>query len=465
MQTKITERMTIIRPRLNDYYNIAFTQEEVDFAIPFLDEDIPLYVDPFLLWKSPSLQDQSLHTVVVNSFNHLGYLVKRQKEREAIEILIKASECAEVGLGQANNRKGKRIGEKIAGDILNLFRDIPQIKDSGFIHFEEIQLYVDQISKDRISDIACSFIKSFLIDFTIDQCSRHKIPRHKTHLQNVYDYRTNKFCEEDLDLPTNPETGEAILLVPKRWLRFVPWINYEDYYEGYFVKEPLHNEQVRPNRIEVLNFNRNNYDLVHVYIAQKERTIADCKNDPLFNPIPILSAKKKLAQIKKLPSGKTDNADSKYEDLVSSLMASLLYPHLDFATEQSRTESGVLIRDLIFYNSRSMDFLQDIYRDYLSRQIVMELKNVKEIEREHINQLNRYLADHFGKFGILVTRNPLPQAMHKNTIDLWSGQRKCIIALTDVDLELMVTVFESKQRLPIEVIKKKYIEFMRGCPS
>ncbi len=42
----------IVRPRLNDFHNLPFTQEQVDFAIPFLDEDIPLYLDPFLLWKS-----------------------------------------------------------------------------------------------------------------------------------------------------------------------------------------------------------------------------------------------------------------------------------------------------------------------------------------------------------------------------------------------------------------------------
>ena len=27
--------MTIVRPRLVDYYNVPITQEEVDFAIPF----------------------------------------------------------------------------------------------------------------------------------------------------------------------------------------------------------------------------------------------------------------------------------------------------------------------------------------------------------------------------------------------------------------------------------------------
>jgi hypothetical protein len=58
--------MAIIRPRLNDFHNLPFRQEEVDFAIPFLDEDIPLYVDPFLLWKIASQQDNALHTSIVH---------------------------------------------------------------------------------------------------------------------------------------------------------------------------------------------------------------------------------------------------------------------------------------------------------------------------------------------------------------------------------------------------------------
>ena len=142
-------------------------------------------------------------------------------------------------------------------------------------------------------------------------------------------------------------------------------------------------------------------------------------------------------------------------------MSSLLYPHLDFAKEQSRTDSGTQIRDVIFYNNRSFDFLSDIYDSYDSRQLVIELKNVKTLEREHINQLNRYLTDSFGRFGIIFTRNKVPKNIFQNTIDLWSGQRRCILVLDDNDLKLMGEVYESKQRLPIEVIKRKYIEFTR----
>ena len=121
--------------------------------------------------------------------------------------------------------------------------------------------------------------------------------------------------------------------------------------------------------------------------------------------------------------------------------------------------------NLIFYNNCSFPLLKELYDKYDCRQIVFEMKNVNEVSREHINQLNRYLSEQFGRFGIILTRNPLKKNIMRNTIDLWSGQRKCILCLTDEDVKLMVDVYESKQRDPMEVINKKYVEFIRMCPS
>ncbi len=453
--------MAFIRPRLNDYYDLPFTQEQVSFAIPLLDSDIPLYVDPFLLWKSPSQQDQALHTAMISSINRIGRIYVDGDEAKAIELLIRLSECPEVGLGTARNRKGKRIGKNLAREILSLFTAVPQIEHNGLQHLEIIPLLVGQVSKDRISDFSCNLLKSFLIDFTIDQCRQSTIPMTSVKLPDVFNYRAGKLQTEQLDLPVNLQTGLPLLLVPKRWLRHLPWINFDDYFRFAIADETM----AGLGRIEVLNYNRQNYDMVLAYIAQKERTQIDCRNDPLFKQIPVVSAKRLFREIRKLPTGKSDGADKRYEDIVNQLLASLLYPQLDFADEQSRTDSGVLIRDLIFYNNRSMDFLEDIHSDYGSRQIVFELKNVKTIKREHISQLNRYLTDQFGRFGVIVARNPLSRAMFRNTIDLWSGQRRCIITLSDQNLDQMVDVFESRQRLPIEVIKREYVEFIRACPS
>lgn len=216
--------MAIVRPRLNDYHSIAFTQEEASFAIPFLDEDIPLYVDPFLLYRSPSQQDYSLHLNLISTLDGLGFSYIKGNDK-AIEVLIQASECDEVGLGNSGTKKGKRIGEKTARSILDLYKNIPQINQRGIGHLEVIQLLVDNISKDRISDLTCSFIKSFLIDYTMQECSRHSIPTVKTKT-SVFDPRTLNFRNEEVRLPVNPESDKPLLLVPKRWLRFIPWINF-----------------------------------------------------------------------------------------------------------------------------------------------------------------------------------------------------------------------------------------------
>ncbi|NIA23657.1 MAG: hypothetical protein GWP03_05830 [Proteobacteria bacterium] len=458
--------MGLIRPRLTDYYGIHKSQSELDFAIQFFDEDIPLYVDPFLLWKSPSQQDQALHTAITNSFNYLNYLLKKDRVDEAVSTLISISECQEVGLGVSKTRKGTRIGQAKAKSILDLYRDIQKYSQFGFTHFEVIQLYIAGISKDRISDIACSYIKSFLIDYTIEQCELNGIPTEEVVLETIYNYKSNSLdIDQKAYLPVSPVTKKPIIFTPKRWLRFNPWINFEDYYRSYCPRDEIFNPDEPEDRVKVLNYNRENYGVVEEYIKYKDRTSQDCKNDPLFSQLPVLSAKRKLNEIKKLNTGKSDGADKKYEDLSADLMASLFYPHLDFAQTQSRTESGRHIRDLIFYNNRGVDFLDEIFSDYGNRQLVFEMKNVQKIHREHINQLNRYLQSGIGNFGVFLTRNPLPKAMYKNTIDLWSSQRKCIIAITDEDLRLMVDVYESKQRAPIEVLKKKYIEFRRSCPS
>ena len=98
--------MKLIRPRLTDYHGVNVQQVELDFAIPFLEEDFPLYLDPFLLWKSPSYQDKSLHGAILNSFNNLGFMAKKGQADRAIQQLVIASECEEVGLGVSASKKG-----------------------------------------------------------------------------------------------------------------------------------------------------------------------------------------------------------------------------------------------------------------------------------------------------------------------------------------------------------------------
>ena len=416
------------------------------------------------MWKSPSLQDKGLHRALISAFNNLGKLARTGHRELAISQLISASECDEVGLETSSNRSGRQFGRKLASSILFLFENNDYYRLNGIRHLEELQLLVLGINKDRISDMTCSFLKSFLIDYTIQECQELGIPITKTVVPNVFNHDRFEFEGVETSVPVHPKHGYPLLFVPKRWLRHVPWINYEAYFKNYCPQDDIAHEGEQLTRAKVLTYNRDNYGLVDSYIKERERTQADCLSDPLFSQIPVLSARRKLGLLKRLGTGREDNADRKYEDCIGELFASLFYPKLDFAQVQARTDSGVSIRDLIFYNNRSDEFLKEIMDDYGARQITMEMKNVKKIDRTHVDQLNRYLHDELGKFGILVTRNELKRAERQRIVDLWSGQRKAIITVTDMDVEQMVELFESKQRLPLDVLKKKYVEFRRMCP-
>jgi len=309
--------MTIIRPRLNDFYNLTFRQEDVDFVIPFLDEDIPFFIDPFLLWKSPSLQDNSLHLALLRSINYLAQQYQKG-DTECVKIIVKCSECNEVGLGLSKTRTGKKFSEKIGNEILSLYKNIPQIQKDGFTHFEVIQLLVDNIAEDRISDISASIIKSFMIDYTIENCEKYNIPIEKIEIQ-CFDIKDFIIRDESVFLPINPNTNQPIIFVPKRWLRKTNYINLNNYCNDYYIPQIQKTTETH-ERVKILLYNRNNYDVVQQYIDIKERHKDDCKNDPLFKQVPVLSVKRKLDTVVKLPTGKTENADKKYEDNLCVLL-------------------------------------------------------------------------------------------------------------------------------------------------
>lgn len=457
--------MTLVRPRLTDHHGIAASQAQLDFAVPFLDEDVPLYVDPFLLWKSTAMQEQSLHLLAVNAFNHLGHLVNRGEHLRARDTLIEASECDEVGLGFSGTGTGRRLSTEQADEVLEVFKTIPSVVKNGFTHIETVQLLVDGIAKDRISDIFCSFIKSFLIDYTAEVSSQVGLPLTSTSVDSVFNAATNRFRSEDARIPVHPVTGRPILLVPKRWLRRNPWIGMDDYVDKFYKQEIAQSPNDLPPRAKIILSNRSNFGHVAEFVKAREKTQADCRSDPLFTQIPVLSMKRHFSKIAKIAPGKVGGADKKYEDAVVAMLASSFYPELDYASDQVRTESGAHIRDLIFYNTQSSAFLRDLANTYGSRQLVVEVKNVASLSTEHVNQLSRYLSHDFGSWGVLVTRHPAPKPVARNIVDLWSAHRKCVVVITDLDLERIANLYETKVRPSIDVLVAAHQHHVQSRPS
>lgn len=341
------------------------------------------------------------------------------------------------------------------------------MKNGEIRHLEELQLVVPGIAEDRISDTACSILKDYFIEFTETQAKKLGIPTRTFRLGHVYDESRRMWVPaQKAQLPFNLFDETPILLVPLDLLRHLPWINYPDYYRTTYAPHVLPADLRRKNvaKAAVLAYNARNYIEVERYVNDKERTGHRCHPDPLFKPLSLSTLKSKSSELRELPIGTSEGADRKFEDLISDLFPSLFYPTLEFAENRSRTISGAHIRDLIFYNDGKTSFWDDLRQRYDAKQPVFELKNVNELQTGHVNQLYRYLDEEFGRFGVLVTRNPTPKAVQRNIVDLHSSKRVTILCLNDRDLELMVSLVESN-RDPTDVVKKSFVEFTRLLPK
>lgn len=453
--------------RLIDAFDLHFTQDDVPFAIPHLEEDIPLYLDPFLLWSSASTSYRELHEQLVGFLDHFRRLVLAGRTLDAERLLLTCNEPQDLGLGYSQGSKsGSFIGPATAANAAQLFLDTPQLHDERLEHVEELGLFVPKIAEDRISDLTACVLREFLVRYTGEQAAAFEIPTLQFRIPEIWDsdaleWRTGLQAR----LPYHPDRQSPLLLAPLDLLRHLPWINYPDYYRSHYARHvlPAKSRQRQVPKSDVLAHNRANYAQVKLYVAQKERTASLATPDPLFEPLKISTLDRKVKSLDKLPTGAGEPAKV-YEELVFDVLSSALYPELEYADSQVRTDSGAHIRDLLFYNDGKIEFTQMLREHYGSQQLVFELKNVRLLEPEHVNQLYRYLDGDFGHVGVLVSRKEPPRAVRRNIVDLWSAKRTAIVCLTDEDLRLMIQLLEARRR-PIEAVKKKYVEFIRTLPK
>jgi hypothetical protein len=464
---KVDPAAGIVNPRLSDVFGLVIRQDEVDFVVPHLREDLPLYLDPFLFWKSDDPEYRRLHADLLGFVDEVRKHSVEGRATRASMLLSEVSEPVELGLGYATGTKrGSALGPGTIDGIVRTFQQVPQLQAAGLDHLEVLSLLVPGIAEDRISDLTASVIKRWLAEFTERRCGDWGIPTTRRRLLG-WDAAALDWRPFDARLPYNPSDGSSVLLAPLNLLRRLPWINYGDYYRTAYAPLVL---PPRPAgraiaKQDVLTYNRAHFDMVRGYVAEREAAAGACAPDPLFTPLRLATVKKKVSEIKALPTGRADGADKKFEELAFDVLSSVLYPELDLAGQQERTISGAHIRDVIFHNDGKTPFLTDLRDQYGARQLVFEFKNVAELDSEHVNQLYRYLDDEeMGRLGVLVARNPPKTSVQRNIVDLHSSKRRAVLCLDDSDLDLMVALLDSGRR-PIEALRKKYVEFTRRLPK
>ena len=197
---------------LTDTFQLQLNQREVDFVIPRLDADIPLCIDPFLLYKSRRAELRAAHALLLTLFNE-AFAAFRNGDHERAARLIDFPEVPEIRFGYARQSvAGRGIGAVLAQLVMDTLRQSPALVERGIRHVEELQLFSSGIAEDRISDLAANAIKGYLVTYTQAQCETWSIPaQDAVPLEHIWDADSSRWVRRYVRVPVDPETGVAVL--------------------------------------------------------------------------------------------------------------------------------------------------------------------------------------------------------------------------------------------------------------
>lgn len=225
--------------QFSEYFEVA-GDDDRDWFDPILDTDTRLFVDPFLIFKERAGPWSTAHGELIGYFDRAFRLLSGHEDRSdslqyrRVVALMEFREPGEFCLGYvATGTRGSGAGTGLANQITEAMRQaIKRGLDEGMAHFEELGVLVERINKDRISDMTLSILKPRFIEYTQRVAGELGVAVEPLEVANsVYDPIRKRWAAETFDLPRNPFTNKAVLLVPKRFLRELPTLNPEDWFD------------------------------------------------------------------------------------------------------------------------------------------------------------------------------------------------------------------------------------------
>ena len=425
------------------------SQYKVDFVIPRLGVDVPVGIDPFLMFKSRNPEYRRLHDLLMGAFNAGIRAVRRGTLDEASRI-FDFPEVSAIGLGYTQrSKKGSGLGTYLSGLIIETLVGSPSLQERGVRHVEEMQLVSAGIGPDRVSDISANVLKRFLIEYTQRQCAIWNVPLEQgVPVSHIYNHSSGLWEDSFEDLPVNPTDGSPILLVPRRLVRVLPWINYDDFLRTEFNAYLASRRRAAPRseegvttvdsqepktKGEVVIVTRSDIALVERYVRSREQQSANAR--PAFEYIDedaCREAESLKERLVALPSGRERAAD--YQCLILEILNYLFNPELIDGQLEVRTVDGTERRDIIFTNDSDESFWDYVRTAHDAIVVMFEAKNTDELDLAAINQTATYLGDRVGRLGVIVTRRTPTESIRRKIFSVWndsSPNRKVILTLTD----------------------------------
>ncbi len=216
--------------------------------------DLPLFVDPFLLYASEKPEYQELHNGIIRYLTFLrDKMIDGHISDEKIKRWYRFPEVKQVWLGYSEKGNsgaglGSKFGNSMSEAIVYVYKDLNNETITNTSHLEKLGLFKSGVGRDNISDFTCNLIKQYLLQYT-QEFAKKNLAAEQRKIINVnkvyFNYELESWMPETFELPYF--NGDYIILTPIDILtKDENWINFSDMKASYFqIQQSIPNEELR----------------------------------------------------------------------------------------------------------------------------------------------------------------------------------------------------------------------------
>jgi len=245
----------------SDFFNVSPESLEKYGAFNLsLINDLPLFIDPFLLFGSKKSEYQVLHNDILK---YLAFLKNKSEQGISDVSQIKSwytfSEVKQnwfgySKVGNSGSGLGEKFGRAMSSSMHIVFDDLGKETVTQSSHLEKAGLFEIGVGKDHISDFTTNLIKHYLLDYT-EGFAVKNIDKNLLEVVKVdkvyFDYELERWMPKEFNLPFVFE--DYVILTPRDILtKDDNWINGNDL-RGDFrrICNSIQNDQLRN---EIFNY-------------------------------------------------------------------------------------------------------------------------------------------------------------------------------------------------------------------
>lgn len=206
-----------------------------------LINDLPLFIDPFLLFDSEEGKYKSLHDEIIRYVKFLRDVsAETSINKGLIDSWFRFPEVSQNWLGfSRKGNRGSGLGADFAKvlhhNLHRVFRDFGSETITRGSHLEKLCLLGGGVGRDHLSDFTTNLIKGYLLEYTQTFAREHVDPklRRAFAVDKVsFDYETRRWRRGQYDLPVFLDN--YVLLTPKEILtKDDAWINRGEFLEQF----------------------------------------------------------------------------------------------------------------------------------------------------------------------------------------------------------------------------------------